>query len=96
MSQSRRKKEDKNAIKPEMLDIPGARILCSTSPLALQRFTVDELREHIKKLEEMTVLASEVLTYWLTKRDGAVGDKETFETVIESLVGYARKKRQNG
>jgi len=57
---------------------------------------VEELQAHIKKLEEITAVASEVLTYWLMKRDSAVGDKETFETVIESLVGYARKKRQNG
>ncbi|KAI5843752.1 hypothetical protein BZA05DRAFT_410548 [Tricharina praecox] len=97
-SLSRKKKgaEDKNQINPESLDIPSARILCSTSTIALQNFTVAELLDHIQKLEETTATASEVLTYWLGKRDSAMSDKETFETVIESLVGYARKKRQNG
>ncbi|KAL7275832.1 hypothetical protein RUND412_001213 [Rhizina undulata] len=81
---------------PEALDMPFARILCSVSDVALSGFTIEELREHVKKLEETTVVASEVLTYWLKKRESSMGDKETFETVIESLVGYARKKRQNG
>ncbi|KAA8912841.1 hypothetical protein FN846DRAFT_931734 [Sphaerosporella brunnea] len=94
-SLSRKKKADGREINL-LLDIPSARILCSTSPMALRGFTTEELREHIRKLEEMTQIASAVLTYWLGKRDGAVGDKETFETVIEGLVGYARKKRQYG
>jgi len=96
-SQARKKRvEEKNQTRPDALDIPNARMLCSTSAAALRNFTVEELQAHIKKLEEITAVASEVLTYWLMKRDSAVGDKETFETVIESLVGYARKKRQNG
>lgn len=61
----------------------------------MSNFTAQELREHIDKLQGLTNVASEVLTYWLKKRDGAMGDKETFETVIESLVGYARKTRQS-
>ncbi|CUS09034.1 unnamed protein product [Tuber aestivum] len=92
-SSSRRKS---GVIGPEALDVPSARILCSTSDVALQGLTAQELKEHIKKLESITSTASEVLTYWLKKREGAISDKETFETVIESLVGYARKKRQNG
>ncbi|KAG0641568.1 hypothetical protein HOY80DRAFT_883078, partial [Tuber brumale] len=92
-SSSRRKS---GVIGPEALDVPSARILCSTSDVALWGLTVEELKEHIKKLESITCTASEVLTYWLKKREGAISDKETFETVIESLVGYARKKRQNG
>ena len=62
----------------------------------MNNFTRLELLDHIQTLERTTELASEMLTYWLKKRDSAVGDKETFEKVIESLVGYARKKRQNG
>ena len=89
-------RRQKGIIGPEALDVPSARILCSTSDVALQGLTVEELKEHIKKLESIAGTASEVLTYWLKKRESAIGDKETFETVIESLVGYARKKRQNG
>lgn len=91
--------DDKNkngGIGPESLDVPSARILCSTSDVALCGLTVEELQEHVKELEKVTQIAGEVLTYWLRKRESAIGDKETFETVIESLVGYARKKRQNG
>ncbi|KAH0613133.1 uncharacterized protein H6S33_009513 [Morchella sextelata] len=91
--------DDKNkngGIGPESLDVPSARILCSTSDVALSGLTVEELQEHVKELEKVTQIAGEVLTYWLRKRESAIGDKETFETVIESLVGYARKKRQNG
>lgn len=95
-SQSRAKKDKKDAIDPEKLDISSARILCSTTEAAMDNFTGLELLDHIQTLERTTEIASEVLTYWLKKRDSAVGDKETFETVIESLVGYARKKRQNG
>ncbi|KAI5807138.1 hypothetical protein EDC01DRAFT_638288 [Geopyxis carbonaria] len=95
-SASKRRGEEKAQLQTEALDISSARILCSTSDVALSNLTVDELREHISKLEKITQTASEALTHWLAKRDGAIGDKETFETVIESLVGYARKKRQNG
>lgn len=62
--------------------------------MALSGLTVQELKQHVEELKKITNTASEVLTYWLRKREGAIGDKETFETVIESLVGYARKKRQ--
>jgi hypothetical protein len=93
LPRNKKKAEDN---KLEELDIPSARILCSTSPVALRGYTAQELRNHIQKLETLTRVASEVLTYWLAKRDSAVGDKEAFETVIESLVGYARKKRQTG
>lgn len=75
-------------------DEPAARILCTTSDLVLEGMREKELREHIKTLQDLTNTASELLTWWLKKRDGATGDKETFETVIESLVGYARKTRQ--
>lgn len=94
-SQYSAKKQVNGGVRPESLDIPSARILCSTSTSALQSLTVEELREHVERLENVTKVASEVLTYWLKKRDEAVGNKEAFETVIESLVGYARKKRQS-
>lgn len=83
---------DKDPPMPEF-DGPAARILCITSDLVLEGMREKDLREHIKTLQELTSTASELLTWWLKKRDGAMGDKETFETVIESLVGYARKTR---
>ena len=98
-SQARRKRgggSDGDGELPEAMDIASARILCSTSTVALHNLSGTKLREHIARLEQATQATSQMLTYWLAKRDGAVGDKEMFETVIESLVGYAKKQRQNG
>ncbi|KAK6522521.1 hypothetical protein TWF281_001964 [Arthrobotrys megalospora] len=90
-SSSRRRKEKEAQSK--LVDMPSARILCSTSDVKLRAFTVNELEEHVKKLEEVTREASETLTYWLGKRETALGDKEAFERVIENLVEFAKKKR---
>ena len=56
--------------------------------------TDDELQAHVRKLEELTAKVSEVLEYWLKRRDSAVGDKEAFEGVIENLVKHARRVRK--
>ncbi|KAK6496566.1 hypothetical protein TWF481_001566 [Arthrobotrys musiformis] len=90
-SSSKRRKEKEAQSK--LVDIPSARILCSTSDVKLRAFTVSELEDHVKKLEEVTREASETLTYWLGKRETALGDKEAFERVIENLVEFAKKKR---
>ncbi|EPS43187.1 hypothetical protein H072_2839 [Dactylellina haptotyla CBS 200.50] len=90
-SSSRRRKEKDALVK--LVDIPSARILCSTSDVKLRTFTVEELEDHVKKLEEVTKEASETLTYWLGRREIAMGDKEAFERVIENLVEFAKKKR---
>ncbi|KAK6345029.1 hypothetical protein TWF718_006969 [Orbilia javanica] len=90
-SSSRRRKEKE--AQSRLVDMPSARILCSTSDVRLRAFTVGELEEHVKKLEEVTREASETLTYWLGKRETALGDKEAFERVIENLVEFAKKKR---
>ncbi|KAK4692156.1 hypothetical protein P7C71_g4996, partial [Lecanoromycetidae sp. Uapishka_2] len=70
------------------------KMLCTTTEAALSNMTYDELRDHVKKLESLTVKASEVLEYWLKRRDSALGDKEAFEGVIENLVKHARKVRK--
>ena len=85
--------KNKNSKNVKLVDVPAARILCSTSDIKLRAFTVDELKQHVNKLEKATKEASETLTYWLSKREAAMGDKEAFESVIENLVVYARKGR---
>lgn len=55
---------------------------------------MDELKEHVKKLEEMEVTAKEVLEYWTARTDEKLGDREAFEGVIENLVKHARKVRK--
>lgn len=69
-------------------------MLCMTTEAALSNLSDDELREHIGKLEELTARASEVLEYWLKRKDNALGDKEVFEGVIENLVKHARRVRK--
>ena len=88
---SRRRKGPPSA--PE-LDLRSTKILCATTHAALCNMTDDELQAHVKKLEELTAKASEVLEYWLKRRDSAVGDKEAFEGVIENLVKHARRARR--
>lgn len=53
----------------------------------------EELQDHVKRLEEATLRASEVLEYWLKRRDERVREKEAFEGVIENLVRHARRVR---
>jgi hypothetical protein len=53
----------------------------------------EELQDHVKRLEEATLRASEVLEYWLKRRDEGVREKEAFEGVIENLVRHARRVR---
>jgi len=55
---------------------------------------MDELKEHVKKLESLVGTANEVLDYWTKKTDEKLGDREAFEGVIENLVKHARKTRK--
>ncbi|ODH28352.1 hypothetical protein ACO22_03953 [Paracoccidioides brasiliensis] len=79
---------------PPELDLLAVRRLCATTDAALDNFTDDELKQHISRLEEMTRRASEVLEYWLKRRDAQIGEKEAFEGVIENLVKHARQVRK--
>ena len=76
------------------LDLQATKMLCATTYAALANMTDDELRAHQRRLEELTARASEVLEYWLKRRDSALGDREAFEGVIENLVKHARRVRK--
>ncbi|KAL7629245.1 hypothetical protein AAE478_000765 [Parahypoxylon ruwenzoriense] len=76
------------------LDLVSAKQLCTTTEEALSGMTDAELRQHVKKLEDMEVLAKEVLEYWKKRTDEKIGDREAFEGVIENLVKHARKTRK--
>jgi hypothetical protein len=76
------------------LDLNFARQLCSVTDAALSGMTVEELQEHVKKLEELQSIASEALDYWTKRTDEKLGDREAFEGVIENLVKHARKVRK--
>ena len=76
------------------LDLQTTKMLCATTAAALSNMTDAELLAHGKKLEELIAKATQVLEYWLKRRDSALGDKEAFEGVIENLVKHARKVRK--
>lgn len=76
------------------LDLSAVRRLCDTTDAALGGLTDGELKGHVQELESVTLRASEVLEYWLKRRDGLVGEKEAFEGVIENLVSHVRRVRK--
>lgn len=81
------------AAAPE-LDLQATKMLCTTTEAALSNMTDEELHAHMRRIDELTAKASEVLEYWLKRRDSALGDKEAFEGVIENLVKHARRVRK--
>ena len=76
------------------LDIQATKMLCASTPAALDNMTDDELEAHVRKLDDLTATASQTLEYWLKRRDSGFGDKEAFEGVIENLVRHARRVRK--
>lgn len=93
-SSSKTGRRRKGPPSPPELDLQTTKMLCATTEAALSNMTDEELHAHVKKLENLTAKASEVLEYWLKKRDSALGDKEAFEGVIENLVKHARRIRK--
>jgi hypothetical protein len=78
---------------PPELDVSATSMLCSTTEAALQNFTDEELAVHVEHLKELQVRANEVFEYWQKRMESALGDKDAFEQVIESLVAHAKKLR---
>lgn len=89
-SESRRRK---GPPPPPELDLSSTSMLCATSEAALRNFTLDELQAHVKRLGELERRAQEVFAYWQARLESALGDKDAFEQVIESLVAHAKKLR---
>lgn len=79
---------------PPELDLGAVKRLCATTTEKLDGFTDEELKAHVQSLESMAEKTSEVLEYWLKRRDGARKEKEAFEGVIENLVRHARRVRK--
>jgi uncharacterized iron-regulated protein len=92
-SASKADRKRKGPPPPPELDISSTTMLCSTTEAALQNFTKDELEEHVQRLKDLEVRANEVFEYWQKRMESALGDKDAFEQVIESLVAHAKKLR---
>ncbi|KAH8815316.1 hypothetical protein F5884DRAFT_771907 [Xylogone sp. PMI_703] len=93
-SQGKPSKRRKGPPPEPQLDLVSARQLCLITDEALNGLTGGELKEHVKKLEEMEVTAKEVLDYWTKRTDEKLGEREAFEGVVENLVKHARKVRK--
>lgn len=76
------------------VDLNSARLLCSTTDVAIHNFTDAELQAHVAKLSRLNGLAVQMLQHWDKQRDGALGNKKAFEEVIENLVKHAQKIRK--
>ncbi|KAJ5095749.1 hypothetical protein NUU61_005105 [Penicillium alfredii] len=79
---------------PPDMDLSAVRRLCATTDAALSGLTDAELKRHVHDLEQVARRASELLEYWLKRRDGLVSEKEAFEGVIENLVSHVRRVRK--
>lgn len=79
---------------PPEFDANTARLMCSTTDVALKGLTDNELRQHVTTLYDLKQLAGQTLEYWLIQKDSANGDCEAFEEVIENLVKHAKKVRK--
>ncbi|KAI1827999.1 hypothetical protein F4861DRAFT_490258 [Xylaria intraflava] len=86
----------KRKVPPQIpeFDLVAAKQLCATTEEALRGMTHVELQQHVRKLEELEVLANEVHEFWKQRTDEKIGDREAFEGVIENLVKHARKTRK--
>lgn len=92
-SASKSERKRKGPPPPPQLDLGATSRLCSTTDAALQNLTDEELRAHVKQLEELKERAGEAFEYWQKRLESALGDKEAFESVIENLVAHAKKIR---
>lgn len=87
-------KRRKGPSPPPDFDLVGVRQLCSTTDVALESLNDAELRARVSRLEELMQRGKVSLQYWIQRKEGAVGDKEAFEGVIENLVKHARRVRK--
>jgi len=98
-SASASKRESKSAKRrgpppPPDFDSSAAIRMGGTTTEALNGMENDELKTHVERLEDFQKRATEVLEYWLRRKDGAVGEKEALEGVIANLVEHAKKVRK--
>ncbi|KAI7658674.1 hypothetical protein KC319_g9183 [Hortaea werneckii] len=81
---------------PPDFDTNAAALLCSTTEQALSIYSDAELKDHVFTLEVLNKTATEVLEYWLLRKDEGVKEKEALEGVIENLVGFVKGRREGG
>ncbi|CAG8570099.1 13658_t:CDS:2, partial [Acaulospora colombiana] len=83
----------KSSTAPEQLDVDLVKSLCSISEETLQTFTDSQILDLKTNLLALSRQASDTLTYWLDQREQTTMDSETYNQMIECLVGHAQKIR---
>ena len=91
-----KKSTKRGPLPPPDLDIRHMKSLSSGTEAELDEMSDADLQSLVEELEDITKKASQVLEYWLRRRDEAKGEKEAFEGVIENLVRHARKQNAVG
>lgn len=86
-----RSRRAKGPAPPPDLDLMAVKRHCATTDEKLEGLTDEEMHAHVQQLEAMTEKTSELLEYWLRRRDGLRKEKEAFEGVIENLIRHMRK-----
>lgn len=92
-SRSKSERPRKGPLPPPELDLRATSMLCATTDAALRNLTDDELVSHVETLKQLQMTAGLVFAYWQKQMESALGDKDAFEQVIESLVAHAKKLR---
>lgn len=85
-SGSKSERKRKGPPPPPQLDISSTTMLCVTTDAALGNFTDEELRQHVKRLEELKERANEVFEYWQKRMESALGDKDAVSNTTTRMV----------
>ncbi|KAG9307003.1 hypothetical protein G9A89_003054 [Geosiphon pyriformis] len=72
-------------------DIDKVKLLCSISQDTLKTSSISDLKSLVTQLFDSTRQTSDALTFWLDQREKTMMDSETYNQMIECLVGHAQK-----
>ncbi|CAG8441589.1 13525_t:CDS:2 [Ambispora gerdemannii] len=84
----------KNIALASQLDLEKIKVM-SSIPQAekLYDYSISELQSLFNQLDSLYRQTSETLTFWLDQREQTIMDAETYNQMIECLVGHAQKIR---
>ncbi|KAK0932959.1 hypothetical protein LTR29_015435 [Friedmanniomyces endolithicus] len=78
---------------PPDFELNSAALMCRVTGQAMQGYGDEELREFMGTLERVNLRASEVLEYWVQRKDEGLREKEVLEGVVGNLVGFVKGRR---
>ncbi|KAK0929995.1 hypothetical protein LTR29_016902 [Friedmanniomyces endolithicus] len=91
--QARRQGGAKGPPPPPDFELNAAALLCRVTEQAMQGYGDEELRDFVGTLEGVNQRASEVLEYWVQRKDEGLKEKEVLEGVVGNLVGFVKGRR---